>query len=103
MSDPHWSQMMLPRERIEQLENVNRDLRQQLARAEAKVDLFRRACEGLLDDRPIERAFILRKQAEAVEKCAEGLTDSRSQAWLMREANQLRNQADEAERAGGEK
>lgn len=49
------------------------------------------------------RAYLLRKQAEAVEKCAEGLTDSRSQAWLMREANQLRNQADEAERAGGEK
>lgn len=29
MSDQHWSQMMLPRDRIEQLENVNRELREE--------------------------------------------------------------------------
>jgi len=29
MSDQHWSQMMLPRERTEQLENANRELREE--------------------------------------------------------------------------
>ncbi|MDY6797932.1 MAG: hypothetical protein SVX28_04165 [Pseudomonadota bacterium] len=37
MSDPHWSEIMLPRERIEQLESVNGDLRRQLAKSEARV------------------------------------------------------------------
>lgn len=89
-------------------------LRQQLEQAEAKVDLFRRACEDLLDDRPIERAFILRKQAEAVEKFGQEIGvfdpeyDDQEYVEIPRRevkayTQRLRQQADEAELAGGER
>lgn len=93
-------------------------IEKQLEQAEAKADLFRRACEDLLDDRPIARAFILRKQAGAVESAVERSRDHLNEcAWPLGgipddaehalqevegHAQRLRNQADEAERAGGD-
>lgn len=67
-----------------------------------KVDLFRRACEDLLDDRPIEQAFILRKQAEAVEAALLHIVTAphptTAQQAVEQCAQHLRQQADEAER-----
>ncbi len=100
---------------IAQAQILVRDaIEKQLEQAEAKVDLFRRACEDLLDDRPIARAYILRKQAEAVEKLGQDIGvfdpeyDDQEYVEIPRRevkgyANRLRQQADEAERAGGEK
>jgi hypothetical protein len=83
-------------------------LRQQLEQAEAKADLFRRACEDLLDDRPIAQAYILRKQAEAVEKFGQEIGvfdpeyDDQEYVEVPRRevkayAQRLRQQADEIE------
>src|SRR5690606_33683217 len=43
MSETHWSQMMLPRERIEQLETINGELRQQLQQAKDENEQVRQA------------------------------------------------------------
>ncbi|MDP4546532.1 hypothetical protein [Marinobacter sp. MDS2] len=55
---------------------------------------------------PSSGAFILRKQAEAVEVIAnklEGMNLTRPDEFLRSNAQRLRQQADEAEKAGGKK
>lgn len=67
----------------------------------AKADLFRRACEDLLDERPLEQAFILRKQAEAVEEaasCFGGRDFAEVRLGLSEQAQRLRTQATALER-----
>ncbi len=48
MSDPHWSEIMLPRERIEQLECVNSELRQKLQQAQEQSEAFQKRMRELL-------------------------------------------------------
>lgn len=85
------------------------DLRQQLTKREARVaELEAKAMQVGID---YSQAFILRKQAEAVERLKDGalgmLVDENMQAYVEMEvigdyAQRLRQQADEAERTGGD-
>lgn len=152
MSDQHWSQMMLPRERIEQLENVNRELREENERvrqanldvmmhfedmkaakekAEARVgeleeemELFTAVavmiCQQESDEWDSDRLQTYKDYAEACGQRIAKLTPVNARSWLLRKqaeameraidssygftqmAQRLRQQADEIEKAGGE-
>ncbi len=95
---------------IAQAQILVRDaIEKQLEQAQARVaELESAATQKRID--ALNSAFILRKQAEAVEAFAkdEGMswptTLARGLAAAAKQyAQRLRNQADEAERAGGEK
>jgi len=97
-------------------------LRQQLEQAEARVAEYQKSITAfvaenerlqaeLVQVEDISPSAILRKQAEAVEKCETALSQipgamlwdmDQVQSWLAGEAQRLRNQADELEKAGGE-
>jgi len=97
----------------------NRHLRQQLEQAEARVAELEDAaswCEAENGDmqslmalvgvveRGNSQSWLLRKQAEAVEKAAKRCTPKGLPlSSILGYAQRLRQQADEAERAGGEK
>ena len=122
MSDQHWSQMMLPRERIEQLESVNRDLREENERvrqanlhtmdvfedmkaakekAEARVAELEGSIKHAIGWIDGDLRELIRDMGNTV--CTyNDLYDAadRIEAILVQS---LRQQADEAEQAGGEK
>lgn len=111
-------------EEIEALKLANRDLqhwfddaRDEAEKAQAKASLFRRACEDLLDERPLEQAMILHKQSDALIDAHNEMSDSfvleatgviqerailRCQDFLSDCAQRLRQQASELEAGGGD-
>jgi len=81
-------------------------LRQELKQAQARVaELESTLNDANLQVARIDKAHILRKQAEAVDEAQERVTLADSRREMQRSAGsyaaELRQQADEAERAGG--
>lgn len=125
-------------ERIEKQQSDNEALRQQLAESEARVAELEEGLHGIANcaygynhpkaqtadeaaswmnveamrllGNPQPKAYVLRKQAEAVEEIVDADPDGRSEDGaalisvneIWDYAQSLRQQADEAERAGGE-
>jgi len=118
------------RKQIKAMHEEITTLRQQLEKAEARAakqtDALQSIAVAMKDAGTLSKemhdlivaatdgcteAFILRKQAEAVEKCEVELNQTpgamlwdmdQVQSWLAEEVHRLRNQADELEKAGGE-
>lgn len=100
------------RGRVAELECGASDVVELFDRVTGEIDydvyeLFQRAIEKLRDMPKSNRAWLLRKQAEAIEKVALRFPESpfvdcdNVRADIMGDAEILRRQADEAERAGG--
>jgi|GEM_PF-3659130 len=131
MSDQHWSQMMLPRERIEQLENANRELREEnevlregMRKVNATAERHEREMYLAKDEAEALRAQLketeekgrvlmdmcrdLKAQAAEYEALTDEMDTATRHCYLsgptvVGQFKRLRQQADEAERAGGEK
>jgi len=96
-------------EEMHSLVREQKELRRQLAESEARVaELEATLYHGNLEREKCQKAMILRKQAEAVEHarneiCSRSGYPSWHSIELTDYAQRLRQQADEAERAVGEK